>query len=265
LPGPNPDGQMLRVFGCNGANISWNARRNNTWLSLNQTQYPNKLEVSVDVSGISSGGIYRDTITISAPGAADLQIPVMLNATDAPMPTENLEARRVDDTIILDWAANDADDLAGYKVYYDDSSQPLYDGSGAAEGNSGEVYVTAGETAQLTFTDLSEVAPLYVSVTAFDYEGNESGYSNVVIPNAVSINNGGESTTDRIVYLYLTYSDDITHMSISKNGTRWTRWRNVKPVKRTRLKRGAGEKDIYVKFKSNNKIYEPVKDTIVLE
>lgn len=265
LPGPNPMEQFMKVFECKGDNISWNAQRDNTWLLLSQTDNPNRMKVSVDVSGVSTGGVYSGSIIISANGATNspLQIPVTFNVKEEPLPTENLEARRVGDTIILNWDANDAYDLAGYKVYYDfDSSLPPYNGTGAAEGNSGEVFIYGTETAELTGLPEGDV---YVAVTAFDYEGNASDYSDGVITNAVSINNGAESTTSKRVYLYLTYSDDATHLSISKDGTKWSKWRRVKPVKRTRLGRGDGEKAIYVKFKSNNKTYAPVMDTIVLE
>ncbi|HLG28749.1 MAG TPA: hypothetical protein VI387_00945, partial [Candidatus Brocadiales bacterium] len=121
------------------------------------------------------------------------------------------------------------------------------------------------EKPQLTFPGLPEGVKLYVVVTAVDYEGKESDYSDVVIPSSVSINNGAESTTSRIVYLYLTYSYNMTRFSISKDGVNWSSWLEVRPIKKTRLKLGAGEKTVYVKFRSNYKIYEPVMDTIVKE
>lgn len=193
-----------------------------------------------------------------------------------PQPVKNLEARRVGDTFILNWDANIAYDLQRYNVYYDfDSSEPPYDGTGAFEGNSGEIIITkeefnvaksdATKTPQLTFPGLPEGVVVYVAVTAVDYEGNESDYSDVIIPRSVSINNGTETTTSRIVYLYLTYSNNMTNMSISKNGVNWTSWRKVRSIKRTRLSIGAGEKTIYVKFSDNYKVYEPVMDTIIRE
>ncbi|MBI4007765.1 MAG: hypothetical protein HY354_04635, partial [Planctomycetes bacterium] len=267
LPGPNPEGQMLEVYECKGSNLSWSAQRSNTWLQLSQmADDPNLLDVSVDVSGISSAGTYNGSITILAYGAANspLRIPVTLKAIKAPLPVENLEARRWDDIIILKWDANEAYDLSGYKVYYDfDSSQPPYDGTGAAEGNSGEIFIDGAETAQLT--GLPE-GVMYVAVTAFDYEGNESGYSEAIIPNSVSINDGDDIALSRSVTLYLTYGDGITHVSISNDGERWSSWRTANPVIRDwSLTKGAGEKSVYVKFKGNGKIYEPAKDTILKE
>lgn len=246
--------------------MSWSAQSDSAWLSLSPTGDPNLMEVSVDVSGIFDGGVYSGSITIFAAGAANspLQIPVTLNATKAPLPTKNLEARRVDDTIILTWDANDASDLAGYKVYYDfDDSQPPYIGIGAAEGNSGEMFIFGTETAQLT--GLPE-GVMYVTVTAYDFEGNESGYSNVVIPNAISINDGGERTVSKRVTLYLTYGNGINRVSISNDGKRWSRWRTAShTVKNWYLSSGTGEKSVYVRFKDKNKIYEPAKDTILIE
>ena len=265
LPGPNPVEQMLQVFECKGKNISWSAQRSNTWLSITQTEDPKLLDISVDVSGISSGGVYSGSIIISAPGSANspLEIPVTLKATEAPLPVENLEARRVDGSILLKWDANDAYDLAGYKVYYDlDGSKPPYNGAGAAEGNSGEIFIYGTETAQLTGLPAGVV---YVAVTAFDYEGNESGYSNVVIPNSVSINNGSESIFNNGVRLYLTHNIGITHVSISNDGERWSKWRRVMPIVKWRLSKDPGEKSVYVMFKGNGRIYEPAKDTIMLE
>lgn len=267
MPGPNPADQALEVLECKGDYMSWSAYSNNTWLSLSQASATGGLNVSVDVSGISSEGVYSGSITIHAPGAGNspLQIPVTLKATKAPFPVENLEARKVDDTIILKWDANDAYDLAGYKVYYDfDNSQPPYDGTGAAEGNSGEIFIYGTETAQLT--GLPE-GVMYVTVTAFDYEGNESDYSNVVIPNSVSINNGEEGVVSKYVTLYLTYGNGINQVSISNDGERWSGWRTAsRTIKRWSLSSGTGEKSVYVRFKdSNKKIYEPAKDTILKE
>lgn len=265
IPGPNPVDKMIEVFGCKGDSISWSGSQRNSWLSLSQTGDPDLMNVSVDVSGITRGGVYNGVITISASGASNspLEIPVKLNAIAAPFPVENLEAYRVDDSFILEWDPSDAGDLAGYKVYYDfDGPQPPFNGTGAAEGNSGEVYVYGTETARLT--GLPEGVVVYVSVTAFDYEGNESDYSNVVVPNSVSINNGAESTSSRRVKLYFTYSEGITHVRTSNNdGASWSRWRRARERRRARLGRGKGEKSIYVQFKGNGQVYGPAKDTII--
>ena len=85
--------------------------------------------------------------------------------------------------VTLEWDANAATDLAGYKIYYSTRLAGSYAGSGLTEGDS-----------PITFrlSDLEDIANPRVTLhglgvfryrfvaTAFDENGNESGYSNEV-------------------------------------------------------------------------------------
>ncbi|MFH1933246.1 MAG: hypothetical protein ABIN18_16855 [Pseudomonadota bacterium] len=80
--------------------------------------------------------------------------------------------------ITLAWDANTEPNLAGYKVYYDtDGSGAPYNGTGAAEGDSP---IDVGNVTEFTLSDLSDGKVHYFTVTAYNDERLESGYSNEV-------------------------------------------------------------------------------------
>ncbi|MBW2059722.1 MAG: fibronectin type III domain-containing protein [Deltaproteobacteria bacterium] len=83
----------------------------------------------------------------------------------------------------LAWNANTEPDLAGYQVYYGS-------GSGAYSHS-----VDVGDTTTYRLEGLTAGATYYVSVTAYDTAGNESGYSNEVSGVAVP-ESGSDSDTD---------------------------------------------------------------------
>lgn len=64
----------------------------------------------------------------------------------------------------------------GYKVYYGQSADPPYDGTGADQGASP---VDVGNKTSLTLSGLAG-GPWYVTVTAYDTRGRESWYAKVV-------------------------------------------------------------------------------------
>ncbi len=87
--------------------------------------------------------------------------------------------------ITLRWDANTETDLAGYKLYYKiDSSGPPYEGTGADQGPS-PVDIPLSNLSdpnnpELTITGLDAGNIYFLVLTAYDTEGNESGYSNEV-------------------------------------------------------------------------------------
>jgi len=88
--------------------------------------------------------------------------------------------------VTLAWDANSEADLAGYKVYYNHSSEgPPYEGTGAAEGDSPInvplASLTDPDNPEFTLHGVSDTEPCYIVVTAYDVDGNESGYSNQVV------------------------------------------------------------------------------------
>ncbi|MFW6147901.1 MAG: fibronectin type III domain-containing protein [Thermodesulfobacteriota bacterium] len=80
--------------------------------------------------------------------------------------------------ITLAWDANIESDLAGYKVYYKTTSPgPPYNGTGAREGDSP---IDVGNQTRITLHDLSENDIYFITVTAYNDTGLESGYSDEV-------------------------------------------------------------------------------------
>ncbi|KHE90274.1 MAG: fibronectin type III domain-containing protein [Candidatus Scalindua rubra] len=76
----------------------------------------------------------------------------------------------------LSWTANTESDLAGYKVYYGNTS-----------GNY-DANVDVGNQTNYTLTGLVNGQTYYVAVTAYDSSGNESAFSSEVIYSVLVIN-----------------------------------------------------------------------------
>lgn len=71
-------------------------------------------------------------------------------------------------TFTLAWDPNSEPDLAGYKLYYGTSS------------GSYQQSINVGNLTQYSLSNLQDGVTYYFAVTAYDTEGNESGYSNEV-------------------------------------------------------------------------------------
>ena len=93
--------------------------------------------------------------------------------------------------ITLAWAANSEADLAGYKLYYKTGrSGSPYNGNGALEGDS-PINITRGElndpnNPQYAIHGLSDTETVYLTLTAFNADGMESGYSNEISLDAIN-------------------------------------------------------------------------------
>ncbi len=87
--------------------------------------------------------------------------------------------------VTLAWDPNSESDLAGYKLYYENETDPgLYNGTGAIEGDSPvticlEDLADSGEPL-FTITDLEGGLYYYFVLTAFNTSGLESDFSNEV-------------------------------------------------------------------------------------
>jgi chitinase len=80
-------------------------------------------------------------------------------------------------TITLKWDPVDADDLAGYKVYYSTTLTTPFTGTGAAQGASP---VKLSTQPSATITGLDPDQGYYFAITAFNNAGVESPYSAIV-------------------------------------------------------------------------------------
>ena len=76
--------------------------------------------------------------------------------------------------VTLEWHVNKEQDIAGYKVYQGTSSRN-YDAS-----------MDVGNWTSTTIADLEDNETYYFAVTAYDTDGNESGYSSEVCTNCAS-------------------------------------------------------------------------------
>jgi hypothetical protein len=89
--------------------------------------------------------------------------------------------------VTLAWDANSESNLAGYRLFYNDTSGVPYDGVNASEGES-PITINLEDLADATnpmYTitlvgDGSEDVTEYFALTAFDTDGLESGYSEEV-------------------------------------------------------------------------------------
>lgn len=87
-------------------------------------------------------------------------------------------ALAVDYTFV--WDANEEPQVEGYKLYYSvDLPGPPYDGLHPFYPHS-DSPIDVGNVTEYTLHDLEEGVVYYFAVTAYDSEGNESGYSNQV-------------------------------------------------------------------------------------
>lgn len=70
--------------------------------------------------------------------------------------------------VLVSWDANSEDDLAGYKVHLGESS------------NIYPVVINAGDTTAFLWKSLEYSKAYYFAVTAYDFSGNESEFSDEV-------------------------------------------------------------------------------------
>lgn len=81
-------------------------------------------------------------------------------------------------SVMLDWDPSSDPEVSGYRVYYqaDSQAQP-FSGSGAAEGSAP---IEASTATSATINGLDPASSYYFAVTAYNSQGVESAYSNVV-------------------------------------------------------------------------------------
>lgn len=96
--------------------------------------------------------------------------------------------------VTLTWDANSEANLAGYKLYYDiDADGPPYDGIGAIEGNSP---IDVGNITTFTIHGLADDVSPRFTITAYNDQGLESGYSNEVVTSLAPENPQGLIATE---------------------------------------------------------------------
>lgn len=81
-------------------------------------------------------------------------------------------------TVVLTWDANTDATLAGYKVYYSLVNTQPFAGTGATQG-AAPVMIAKGTTTA-TLSGLDSTKAYFFAVTAYNTQGMESVYSNIV-------------------------------------------------------------------------------------
>ena len=120
-------------------------------------------------------------------------------------------------TITLQWDPETAEDLAGYKVYYADSAEVPFAGTGAAQGASP---VDVAQINSATITGLDPNRSYYFAVTAYNTAGVESPYSNIVhvpelVPPTVAITSPAtDSQVTGTVSINASASDNVAVASV---------------------------------------------------
>jgi hypothetical protein len=93
----------------------------------------------------------------------------------------------------LEWEANEEPNVEGYKLYYSiDWPGPPYEGLHPLYPHS-DSPIDVGNVTEYTLHDLEDDVVYYFVITAYDSEGNESGYSNQVSTADVDIQDGFRS------------------------------------------------------------------------
>lgn len=85
--GTDPATQTLSINNTGGGTLSWTASDNAAWLTLSPTSGTGDGAVTLSVStGTLAVGSYSGTVTMNAPGASSVTVPVMFTIATAPVP-----------------------------------------------------------------------------------------------------------------------------------------------------------------------------------
>lgn len=134
--------------------------------------------VQVELQSLDIGANSKISIS-SFTGYAEGRSEVLFLDETPPAAPILLNAEGVNGSIVVDWEEVLNEDLAGYKVYFDpDSEYPPYNGLAKIQGSPSPIIL--GIETFTTIPHLFEDSTYHVTVTAFDFSGNESAYSNVL-------------------------------------------------------------------------------------
>ena len=135
--------------------------------------------------------------------------------------------------VTLAWTSNTEGDLAGYYIYYKTgtSGEP-YNGTGVVEGSS-PIMIPLGAfvdraNPEYTLHNLSDTETSYLVLTAYDSEGNASGFSNEVFyqpstaPTLSSLSISGDSSVNEdssANYVATATFSDASTQTVSSSAT----------------------------------------------
>jgi hypothetical protein len=85
--GANPSAQTLSISNTGGGSFSWSAGKNTTWLTLSPVSGTGNGAVTLTVTiGSLAAGSYSGAVTVNAPGASSVTVPVTLTVAAVPIP-----------------------------------------------------------------------------------------------------------------------------------------------------------------------------------
>ena len=107
-------------------------------------------------------------------------------------------------SISLAWNANPESDVAGYKIYYQSDSPTLpFDG---VEANEGASPIDVGDLTDFSLSGLSDSRIYYFAVVAYNADGIESPWSDVVasswVPALLSPDNGASADSNAVKFIW---------------------------------------------------------------
>jgi len=85
--GANPATQTLSISNTGGGSFSWSAGENATWLTLSPVSGTGNGVVTLTVTAVNlTAGSYSGAVTVNAPGASSMTVPVTLTVATVPIP-----------------------------------------------------------------------------------------------------------------------------------------------------------------------------------
>lgn len=85
--GANPPAQTLSISNTGGGSFSWSAGKNATWLTLSPISGTGNGAVTLTVTtGSLTAGSYSGAVTVNAPGASSVTVPVTFTVATVPIP-----------------------------------------------------------------------------------------------------------------------------------------------------------------------------------
>ena len=86
----SPATQILTINNTGHGALNWSAGNSATWLTLSPSSGTGAGVITANVvAGALAPGSYSETITLSAPGATPVTIPVSFTVTAAPVPSSS--------------------------------------------------------------------------------------------------------------------------------------------------------------------------------
>jgi len=146
-------------------------------------------------------------------GLTVLGDPTLRPTDTAPPPAPEYfhsEPTEEEDGMVLLWAPCGADDLAGYRLYYDTEGEyPPFDGVGLPYGDS-PIDLGYATSFTILYEDMEQFDEIHWAITALDVRGNESDYSE-------PLDSSGDPSLSPPTISWVKWDED-SHVSYAEGG-----------------------------------------------